>query len=198
MAFLQTVLINKQQLFLKLILIFLSSYFTLSTPAAENENKGQKLIIQPAVIDYERQQLRITGYDLLPKGYIEGEELETIVQINEGVPLTIVSGTPYELLLDFPHSFSENGDYKLSVRTGNGKSKQDEWDLTIGAVGPEGPRGEKGAPGDKGLPGPRGLAGLPGDSGTNGSSCSVHTELDNSVIIVCEDGSSAVLPHQRS
>ncbi|MDA7718607.1 collagen-like protein [Pseudomonadales bacterium] len=204
MAFLQTVLINKQQLFLKLILISLASYFTLSTPAAENENKGQNLIIQSAVINYERQQLRITGYDLLPKGYIEGEELETIVQINEGVPLTIVSGTPSELLLDFPHSFSENGDYKLSVRTGNGKSKQDEWDLTIGAVGPEGPRGEKGdpgengAPGDKGLPGPRGPAGLPGDSGTNGSSCSVHTELDNSVIIVCEDGSSAVLPHLAS
>ena len=69
------------------------------------KTKDRTLIIQSAVINYERQQLRITGYDLLPKGYIEGEELETIVQINEGIPLTIVSGTPSELLLDFLPQF---------------------------------------------------------------------------------------------
>lgn len=51
------------------------------------------------------------------------------------------------------------GDYLLTVGNGNGQSQNDEYDLTIGAVGPQGPQGEAG---------PQGAVGRQGDSGPQG------------------------------
>ena len=133
--------------------------------ASPKNQNGQNLIIQSAVVDYEHQQLRITGFDLLPKGYVEGESLETIVQVNEGAPLIIVGGTPQELLLDFPASAFPAGDYVLTVKTGNGESQQDKWNLTIGAAGSPGDKGDKGDKGEKGDKGDPGKQGDKGDPG---------------------------------
>jgi len=140
-------------------------------------NQGQNLVIQSAVIDYELQQLRITGFDLLPKGSDKDAALETIVQVNEGIPLNVVAGTPNELLLDFPIENFIAGDYVLTVKTGNGLSQQDKWDLTLGATGPQGdtgdvgPQGEQGIQGEKGDTGdvgPQGEQGIQGDKGDKG------------------------------
>lgn len=57
----------------------------------------------------------------------------------------VIDGTPTdtEIVADLPAEITA-GDYLLTVSTGNGQSQNDEYDLTIGAVGPE---GEKGVPG---------------------------------------------------
>jgi len=46
------------------------------------------------------------------------------------------------------------GDYRLSVSTGTGDAKNDEYDLTIGAAGPTGPMGPTGPAGPAGPPDP--------------------------------------------
>lgn len=73
---------------------------------------------------------------------------------------------------DFPGGLPDAGDYKLVVGTGEGKKIEfDEYDLTIGAIGPKGdtgdigPRGEKG---DQGERGPQGEQGIPGEKGEQG------------------------------
>ena len=194
----------------RILFIVSSLVLSLSVTAVPKDANGQNLVIQSAVVDYEFQQLLIRGFDLLPKGYVEGESLETIVQVNEGAPLSIVSGTPNELLLDFSTDLFVAGDYLLTVKTGNGLSQQDKWNLTLGAVGPQGEKGEAGPQGEQGIRGgagpqgfqghqgevgpmgPRGEKGETGEKGSNGHGCSVSQD-SNSAIIQCGDESSAVL-----
>lgn len=52
-----------------------------------------------------------------------------------------------------------DGDYLLTVSTGNGQSQSDEYDLTIGGVGPKGDRGDQGQRGDQGAQGEQGEQG---------------------------------------
>ena len=153
---------------MKLFLTVCFVGFGFAAAASPKNQNGQNLIIQSAVVDYEHQQLRITGYDLLPKGYVEGESLETIVQVNEGSPLIIVGGTPHELLLDFPVENFNAGDYILTVKTGNGLSQQDKWNLTLGTTGPQGEKGDVGPQGDQGTQGEKGEKGEKGDTGPQG------------------------------
>jgi hypothetical protein len=63
------------------------------------------------------------------------------------------------------------GDYRLKVSSGTrskSKNKTDSYDLTIGAVGPQGGVGELGPTGSQGVQGAQGIQGLRGDEGTQG------------------------------
>jgi len=51
------------------------------------------------------------------------------------------------------------GDYLLSVYREGGQSQSDQYDLTLGAVGPQGPQGEQGPPGPQGEQGDQGPPG---------------------------------------
>jgi hypothetical protein len=61
-----------------------------------------------------------------------------------------------------------DGDYLLTVATGGGASQYDEYDLTIGAVGPQGEQGPKGDKGEIGEQGPVGPVGPQGPIGPVG------------------------------
>jgi hypothetical protein len=70
------------------------------------------------------------------------------------------------------------GDYLLVVSQGSGQTQNDEYDLTIGAVGPQGlqgppgpqgPQGLQGPPGPQGPQGPQGVQGLQGPQGLQGA-----------------------------
>ena len=52
--------------------------------------------------------------------------------------LTVTSVIPPEIKADLPVGIAP-GDYLLTVSTGNGQSQNDEYDLTIGAAGSQGP-----------------------------------------------------------
>ena len=66
----------------------------------------------------------------------------------------------------------DSGDYRLVVSKKNGESlldrsaNTDQYDLTIGATGAQGPQGE---PGPQGVPGPKGDTGAPGATGATGA-----------------------------
>lgn len=79
--------------------------------------------------------------------------------------------TPTRIVCDFSGDddrLPADGDYRLTVATGRGERKRDQYDLTIGAVGPQGEPGETGAAGPPGPQGPQGATGAPGPAGPQG------------------------------
>lgn len=58
-----------------------------------------------------------------------------------GMPAAVSSATGTTIIATVPTSLFPAGDYLLTVSTGNGQSQNDDFDLTIGAVGPPGPPG---------------------------------------------------------
>ena len=61
------------------------------------------------------------------------------VTLGEFGELNVTVSTDSVIEADLPGLISE-GDFLLTVSNGNGQSQNDEYDLTIGAVGPEGQR----------------------------------------------------------
>ncbi len=84
-----------------------------------------------------------------------------------GVPgeLVVVEAFDDEILAELPFPDLVDGDYRLVVASG---LKSDTYDLTIGAVGMEGPPGPRGEPGPEGPQGPQGVPGPQGATGSQG------------------------------
>jgi len=60
------------------------------------------------------------------------------------------------------------GDYRLTVANGPGQGQSDQYDLTLGSVGPQGLKGDKGDMGPQGPAGPQGPQGVAGPAGPQG------------------------------
>jgi hypothetical protein len=76
--------------------------------------------------------------------------------------LNIISENPTVIEAELNETIPA-GDYLLAVSRGIGKSQNDEYDLTIGAIGPKGLQGERGPSGEDGspgIPGPQTVEGL--------------------------------------
>ncbi len=82
--------------------------------------------------------------------------------------LSTTGGT--EIVAECPGGMCADGDFLLEVITGNGVQHYDEYDLTIGAVGPQGPQGDTGPVGPRGETGPVGPQGETGPAGPQGPS----------------------------
>jgi hypothetical protein len=100
---------------------------------------GSHLTVEAVEIDFDPMvstfgQLTITG-----QHFEFGNPLAVSLGPSAQSPsdLIMVSTSDTVLLYDLPKAFP-NGDYLLRVSTGNGQSQNDEYDLTIGAVGPPG------------------------------------------------------------
>ena len=125
----------------------------------------------------------------LPGGHLEVEEVlvsigapDTTLTINghdfgfggplevtlAGISATIVSADDSQIVASVPSALFPAGDYLLTVATGDGQSQSDEYDLTLGAVGPEGPQGPPGPEGPEGPQGPQGETGPIGPAGPIG------------------------------
>jgi hypothetical protein len=144
--------------------------FVVSTTTTEAARKdpglpGNHLTIEKVAVDFTQGafgQLTITG-----DHFSFGNTLA--VTLGEAaLPLNIV-GVPTDTVIvaDLPLAFPD-GDYLLTVSTGNGQSQNDEYDLTIGVVGPKGDTGDKGDKGDPGAPGGTGMTGAMGAPGPKG------------------------------
>jgi hypothetical protein len=123
-------------------------------------NNFRQLSITAVHVDLVDKHIHIYGNNFNngkpPSVTLAGEE----VDILPGFTATeIISKLPPEV---------KDGDYLLTVSTGTGISRYDEHDLTIGAVGPQGPAGPQGEIGATGPPGPQGPKGDKGDTGTQG------------------------------
>jgi len=101
-----------------------------------------------------------------------------VVTLGDIGQLDVWSASSTEIIAALPSNLPP-GDYLLTVSTGGGQSKSDEYDLTIGAArtggqtgppGPQGPQGEAGPQGETGPPGPQGETGPTGPPGAQGPS----------------------------
>ena len=138
--------------------------------------------------------------------------------------LAVTSYSSDEIIALLPEEILAR-DYLLTVTTGNSVHQRDFYNLTLGAVGPEGqqgPQGEQGPAGPEGPAGPQGEQGPQGDvgpagpmgpqgpqgpqgeegpsgaDGKDGSSCSVTDNNDGTKTLSCEDGTSVTISDGRS
>lgn len=131
-----------------------------------------------------QNQLRIISVQVdFDNGYIKisGDNFD-----NGGVPKVTLGNDELTVLPDYTAttiaaevSQVQEGDYTLTVRTGPATSNFDEYDLTIGAVGPQGPQGEQGPQGPPGEQGPPGLQGPIGPQGIQGEQGPPGTGIKN-------------------
>jgi hypothetical protein len=116
-----------------------------SVIAAKGELPGGHVKINEVFVDFDSGEIIITGED-----FDFGDTPE--VTLGEFGLLDIVRiPTATEIVVSFPDGGLPDGDYLLTVATGSGQSKSDEYDLTIGAVGPQGEQGKVGPPGPNGV-----------------------------------------------
>jgi hypothetical protein len=131
------------------------------------QQPGGHLTISEVFVDNGSEAIVISG---------ENFDFSSPLTVTLGDPDIIAAGsvacaadfgaTPQTITCDFSGpGLPDAGDYLLTVATGAGQSQSDEYDLTIGAVGPVGPRGEQGV---QGKIGPQGVQGKIGPQGVQG------------------------------
>ncbi len=132
---------------------------------------GGHLQINEVWVDFDAQTIQITGRDFdfgRPLRVSLGElgDISSLCAANFSAPQTIVC--------DFSATgLPADGDYLLTVWTGVGQSQSDEYDLSVGALGPEGATGPEGPQGATGPAGPEGATGPEGPTGPEGATGSV-------------------------
>ena len=145
-------------------LVRLSSFLIIglcsSARTALAQNAGEK----PAILAADAQggNLFITGTDFgvakPPKVTLAGGELAVSSHSQTTIVAALPAGLPpasYELVV-------------VSFRKADDNGKAASFDVTIGAVGPQGPPGPAGATGPQGSPGPVGATGPEGPAGPPG------------------------------
>lgn len=106
-----------------------------------------------------------------------------IVNIGAIGALTVCSSDGTTIIAAMPDPLPD-GDYRISVITGNAVKDFSEYDLTVGAVGaqgepgPAGPQGDTGSAGAQGDTGPEGPTGPQGDIGPAGPDGSTGPQGD--------------------
>ncbi len=142
-------------------------------PAAGQRPGGQQpgghLRIDEVFVDFDVETITIIGEDFDFGGYLEvtlGEALVGDITILCTPNFVLI---PQTITCDFSAAnmgtgLPPDGDYLLTVAMGVGPSQSDEYDLTIGAVGPQGIQGIQGVKGDQGDQGDTGATGPPGIS----------------------------------
>ena len=169
---------------------YLAAVFTciallFSTGPAIAAPPGAHLNITEVSIDFDAGSIWIKGEDFDFGGPLAVSlgELGDITGLCGDVDL---SGLPQLIHCDFSGiGLPADGDYLLTVATGNGQSKSDEYDLTIGAVGPRG---------DDGIDGIDGADGMDGADGQDAAPCSVMDNLDGTATLSCPDGTDVLIP----
>ena len=124
-------------------------------PNVQHANKRPSL--QQVSVDFANSQIDIHGVNL------DGGRAGPRVSLG-GHELTVVAATADAISADMPSSIAA-GDYLLLVTTGRGRV---QYDLTIGAAGPQGPQGETGSAGEQGPQGDPGPQGPQGEVGPQG------------------------------
>ena len=115
--------------------------------------KGAQPQIAEVFVDTDNNQLVISG-----SGFDSPDVSVSLGGYPDFLILNTDLSTEEELVVDLPGIVGA-GDYKLTVSQGRKGKNQDDYDLTIGAVGPPGEQGFTGPSGQVGPRGPEGLSG---------------------------------------
>ncbi len=117
---------------------------------------GLDLIITNVYVDFTNDTISVFGRNF-NNGY------QPVVNLG-GAQLSVISYSGDQIIANLPGDFPD-GDHLLTVTTGTAVKNYDAYALTIGAVGPQ---GDKGDPGPQGEPGPMGSQGPKGEKGDMG------------------------------
>src|SRR5438552_6809085 len=121
------------------------------------------LVINTATVDQTNNFITITGQNFgSTPPVVKLAGIQLVIQSFNPSTQTIVAVLPMVL---------EPGTYLITVAATNGSTNSaqvSEFDVTIGATGPQGPKGDTGATGPQGPTGPIGLQGPKGDTGAEG------------------------------
>jgi hypothetical protein len=143
---------------MKRFAIFLIS-FTLFTTTMLAGDPPIQLLIQSAQVDFGIGRMYVTGKNF-------GSTTAPEVKINDQ-SLMVMSFTDASIDAVLPASI-QPGSYLLRVSRGPSTTQNDVFDVTLGAVGPRGDKGDQGIQGLKGDKGDQGLQGLQGAKGDTG------------------------------
>ncbi len=164
---------TRLNVFLLALVILLSSPALAAGQRPGGQQPGGHLRIDEVFVNFAWNTITIFGEDFDFGGVLEVTlGLGDITDLCTPFPTTTI-------MCDFSGpGLPLPGDYLLTVATGVGQSQSDEYDLTIGAVGPQGiqgiqgdkgAKGDQGIQGDKGDKGDQGNPGLPGEPGSPGA-----------------------------
>jgi len=122
---------------------------------------GEKLSLSGVKVDLDNNLLLIQGsnFDNGNTPVVSLGDLGELLEISPYTPTMIQTNLPLGL---------PDGDYRLVVSTGPNEGQSIGYDLTIGAVGPQGEIGPQGIQGETGPAGPQGPIGLRGAAGPQG------------------------------
>ena len=157
--------------------ILLISMFIAGTALAADDSNGGLAITEVTVVFGPPDEVVITG-----QGFGDGF-FGLDVTVGEFGPLSIINVTDTEIVATLPSGIPD-GDFRLVVSRrdkdddssdddssdddSDGDGARDEYDLTIGAVGPTGDQGEQGKLGEQGKQGEQGDQGEQGKQGEQG------------------------------
>ena len=137
-------------------------------------------VVQSGVINYVTNQITLTGTNFVPG------KAKPAVLFN-GTALTVTSFSNTQIIATLPSGIAP-GTFNLTLTNSAGNSV--EFDMSYGAIGPQGPAGAAGPAGTQGPAGltgpagpqgPRGLTGAPGapgPAGANGTAFSFLNAFD--------------------
>ncbi|MDP1615224.1 MAG: hypothetical protein Q8L68_05445 [Methylococcales bacterium] len=140
--------------------ILLAGVFILTPPTLFGATVTRDLKITGVFVDFDNNKVVIKGKDLL---FGPGP---TVVNLSN-LALPVVTANFTKIVAELPPDILD-GDYLLTVSRGADERQNDDYDLTIGAVGPQGIQGAQGAPGPQGIQGTQGLPGPQGIQGQQG------------------------------
>ncbi len=155
---------------------FAVAALALFAPCLFGSNVPKAPVIDSGTINYVSNQLTLTGSGFEPS------KKQPVVQFN-GNPLTLVSASDAQIVAQLP-AVVVPGTFDVTI-TPSGCGSID-FNMTYGAVGPQGQMGlpgangapgPAGAPGSAGPQGPQGLMGNPGPQGPAGSAGSAGPPL---------------------
>ncbi len=147
------------------------------------EEEGYLTIFEVSV-DYESSTMSIIGSDL----NFGPDPLQVILGDTDISSHCVLDDPQADPQVIFCHGLAlpVSADLLLIVTNGQDAYHNDEYDLTFGAVGPQGIQGEKGERGD---PGPRGVQGEAGPQGQSGNNAFFDTAgCVSGDIVIINDG----------
>ena len=119
-------------------ILFLSMLMVGQTATAA-QPPGGHLNITAVFVDCDTDEIEIV---IVGEDFDFGPGPLSVTLGNFGALPIVGTPTGNQIVVEGPDGLcAEPGDFLLTVATGNGQSQSDEYDLTIGAVGPQGPPG---------------------------------------------------------
>ncbi|WP_395850534.1 hypothetical protein [Cystobacter fuscus] len=132
---------------------------------AQAQAPQSRLYITDLEVDYNLGQMIIHG-----RNFITSTGLAPSVYLMD-IGVQVKTYTPYTVVVALPPVLMRSGSYRLTMSTGPNVEQNDAFEMTMGMVGPQGPKGDtgpQGPKGDKGDTGPQGPKGDKGDKGDTG------------------------------